>query len=69
MGGALVVGLARTILIVMQEGQIMDSIIYSMAGMLEALPRQITAVGMFIINSVINFFIPSGSGQASCKCL
>ncbi|WP_025640780.1 YfcC family protein [Schnuerera ultunensis] len=63
--GALVVGLARTILIVMQEGQIMDSIIYSMAGMLEALPRQITAVGMFIINSVINFFIPSGSGQAS----
>jgi len=63
--GALVVGLARTILVVMQQGQIMDSIIYSLAGILEALPRQITAVGMFLVNSVINFFIPSGSGQVS----
>jgi len=63
--GALVVGLARTILIVMQQGQIMDSIIHSLASILEALPRQITAVGMFLVNSVINFFIPSGSGQVS----
>lgn len=63
--GALVVGIARAILITLQEGQIMDSIIYFLSGLLESLPRQITAVGMFIVNSVINFFIPSGSGQAA----
>lgn len=63
--GALVVGVARAILVVLEQGQIMDSIIYSLASVLESLPRQITAVGMFIVNSVINFFIPSGSGQAA----
>lgn len=63
--GALVVGIARAILLVMQDGQIMDSIVYSLAGVLERLPRQVTSVGMFLVNSVINFFIPSGSGQAA----
>lgn len=63
--GALVVGLARTILVVMQQGQIMDSIIYFIAMGLERLPVQLTAIGMFIANSLINFFIPSGSGQAA----
>lgn len=63
--GALVVGLARTILVVMEQGQIMDSIIYLLAKSIESLPVQITSVGMFLVNSVINFFIPSGSGQAA----
>lgn len=63
--GALVVGIARTILIVLQEGIILDSIIYFISRGLESLPTQITAIGMFIANSVINFFIPSGSGQAA----
>lgn len=63
--GALVVGVARTILIVLQQGVILDSIIYFIAKALESLPTQITAMGMFIANSVINFFIPSGSGQAA----
>ena len=63
--GALVVGVARTILIVLQQGVILDSIIYFIAKALETLPTQVTAIGMFIANSVINFFIPSGSGQAA----
>lgn len=63
--GALVVGLARTILVILQEGIILDSIIYYLANGLASLPRQITAVGMFLVNSGINFFIPSGSGQAA----
>lgn len=63
--GALVIGLARTILVVMQEGQIMDSIIYMLSVPLKQLPSQVTSVGMFVVNSIINFFIPSGSGQAA----
>lgn len=63
--GALVVGISRVILVVMEQGQIMDSIIHGLALSVSWLPNQITAVGMFVVNSIINFFIPSGSGQIS----
>lgn len=63
--GALVVGIARTILVVMEQGQIMDTVIYGLASGVQSLPVQITSVGMFFVQSVINFFIPSGSGQAA----
>lgn len=63
--GALVVGIARTILIVLQDGLILDSIIYYLASLIQGLPKALAAVGMFIIQSLINFVIPSGSGQAA----
>lgn len=63
--GALVVGIARTILIVLQDGLILDSIIYYLASLISGLPKALAAVGMFIIQSLINFVIPSGSGQAA----
>lgn len=63
--GALVVGIARTILIVLQDGLILDSIIHSLASLISGLPKALAAVGMFIIQSLINFIIPSGSGQAA----
>lgn len=63
--GALVVGLARTILVVLQDGLILDSIIYFLASIISGLPKSIAAVGMFLVQSLINFAIPSGSGQAS----
>lgn len=63
--GALVVGIARSILVVMQEGQIIDSIIHWLANLVSALPGGLAATGMFWVQSIINFFIPSGSGQAA----
>ncbi len=63
--GALVVGIARTILIVLQDGIILDSIIYGLASVISGLPKTLSAVGMFIVQSLINFVIPSGSGQAA----
>ena len=63
--GALVVGIARAILIVMTNGQIVDTVISAMANLVSMLPGAITAVGMFLVQLVINFFIPSGSGQAA----
>lgn len=63
--GALVVGLARGILIVMKDGLIIDTIIHSLASMISALPTTVSAVGMYAVQIVINFFIPSGSGQAA----
>lgn len=63
--GALVVGISRGILVVMQDGQIIDTIIHSLASLVGSLPGGIAAMAMFLVQSVINFFIPSGSGQAA----
>ncbi len=63
--GALVVGVARGILVVLQDGQIIDTMIYSLSGLIKTLPSSITSIGMFITQVIINFFIPSGSGQAA----
>lgn len=63
--GALVTGFARAILIVMQEGKIVDTIIYYLSSLLNGLPELIAANGMLVMHTIINFFIPSGSGQAA----
>jgi uncharacterized ion transporter superfamily protein YfcC len=61
---ALIVGFARTIAIVLEDGQIIDTIVFSIAGLLEGLPPDVAGIGMLVVQSLCNFFIPSGSGQA-----
>ncbi|MCC8178637.1 MAG: TIGR00366 family protein [Cloacibacillus sp.] len=63
--GALVIGFARGILVVMQHGMILDTIVHSLSLVLQALPSSLTALGMFVVHIILNFFIPSGSGQAA----
>ena len=62
---SLIIGMGRGVLIIMQDGMIMDTIVYELAELLQALPSFLTAIGMLISNIVINFFVPSGSGQAT----
>lgn len=62
--GAIIVGFARAILVVLESGVIIDTIIHSMSSVLDNIPNFLTAIGMLIIQVIINFFIPSGSGQA-----
>ncbi len=62
--GAMAVGLARTIQVVMDQGHIADTIVYGISYPLKGLPAYITSVAMFMVQTIINFFIPSGSGQA-----
>ncbi|GAB3060463.1 YfcC family protein [Salinicoccus sesuvii] len=63
--GALIVGLARCILLILEDGSIIDTIIFSISVVLEGMPASVAAIGMFITQFIINFFIPSGSGQAA----
>jgi len=63
--GALVIGLSRGILIVMREGNIIDTVIYGLSQPLAAFPSWVAAEGMLFVQTLINFFIPSGSGQAA----
>lgn len=63
--GAFVVGIARAILLVMNAGNITDTIIYAFSQPLQALPAWLTAQGMLVVQTLLNFFISSGSGQAA----
>ncbi|WP_299620873.1 TIGR00366 family protein [uncultured Tenacibaculum sp.] len=62
--GAFMVGFATSIKVLMEMGNIGDTISYQLSTILEGLPLHASAVCMAISQSVINFFIPSGSGQA-----
>lgn len=62
--GAFMVGFANSIRVVMEMGNIGDTIANSLAMALSTLPTYASAVFMSIAQSVINLFIPSGSGQA-----
>ncbi|MGI3170357.1 YfcC family protein [Pseudooceanicola sp. C21-150M6] len=63
-GGALVIGLAASIKIMLDDGGIIDTIIYGLNATAQAVPLQLLAPVMSVIQGVINFFVPSGSGQA-----
>ncbi len=62
--GAFMVGFATSIKVLMEMGNIGDTISYELSSILQGLPLHIAAICMTISQSVINFFIPSGSGQA-----
>jgi len=63
--GALVVGLARGILVIMEGSLIIDTIVFGMASAISTLPKSISAVGMLLVQSFLNLIIPSGSGLAA----
>ncbi|MDT0621396.1 YfcC family protein [Croceitalea vernalis] len=62
--GTFMVGFATSIKVLMEMGNIGDTISYQLSTLLEGLPLYASAICMSISQSVINFFIPSGSGQA-----
>lgn len=63
-GTALLIGFARAIQVMLVDGQVLHTIVNALAMPLEALGGELSAVGMLVIQSALNFFIPSGSGQA-----
>lgn len=62
--GAMLVGIARAVAVVMEDGQILDTIVNTLGSTVNELPAVLGAGGMYFIQLIINFFIPSGSGQA-----
>ena len=61
---ALLVGFARTIEVVLSDGRVIDTIIIALANLLKNFGAEVSALGMLVVQTVCNFFIPSGSGQA-----
>jgi len=62
---ALVVGFARGVQVVLDDAQVLDTIVFYAANLLQNFSTYVAAIGMFTFQSFLNFFIPSGSGQAA----
>lgn len=63
--GAMIVAVARGVMIVLEVGCVSHTIVYAASSVLSHVPVSIAAIGMFFVQSFINLFIPSGSGQAA----
>ena len=61
---ALVVGIARGISVVLDEGMVIDTVLHHASSTLATLPKTAAAEGMLVFQTILNFFIPSASGQA-----
>jgi len=62
---AIIIGLSRSVLVIAEDGQIIDTILYGMSGLVADLPQSISVQAMFLTQGFINVFVPSGSGQAA----
>jgi uncharacterized ion transporter superfamily protein YfcC len=62
---ALIVGLARGTLVVLRDARVIDTITHAMAATLRGLPSTLSAVGIYVVQNVLHFIVPSGSGQAA----
>ena len=62
---AMMVGIARGVKMVLTEGGIIDTVVNALTVPLSHLPAAVSGVAMLIMQTILNFFIPSGSGQAA----
>ncbi|MBX2978275.1 MAG: YfcC family protein [Flavobacteriales bacterium] len=62
---AILIGLSKSVLIVMQDGKIVDTVLYNLSNSVAGLPAVVSAQVMLGVQFAINFFVPSGSGQAA----
>ncbi len=65
LSAAIVVGLAGGIIVILQEGMVIDTILYSLSSKMEGFGKIATIGIMYVIQTVINVVIPSGSAKAA----
>lgn len=61
---ALLVGFARGIGLMLEDGEVLHTIVHYLSLPLSMVGPELAAVGMLAVQSMLNLFIPSGSGQA-----
>lgn len=70
LGAAMCVGMAQGIIIVLggtdpTDGTVLNTILHGISQMMQGFPTMISAWLMYVLQSVLNFFVVSGSGQAA----
>lgn len=61
----MMIGLANAVVLMMTDAGIIDTIIYALSNLLVGLPSSVLASGMFVVQTLFNLLVPSGSGQAA----
>jgi uncharacterized ion transporter superfamily protein YfcC len=65
LSAALIIAFSRSILITLQDGKVIDTLLHSVALGMNGLPTYASVQIMLVVQGFINFFVPSGSGQAA----
>ncbi|SDB93248.1 YfcC family protein [Williamwhitmania taraxaci] len=65
MSAAMVVGLASAIVVVLEQGKIIDSLLYYAAGSMEGYGKLTSLLIMYIFYTLLNLIIASGSAKAA----
>ena len=65
LSAALVVGLAGGIIVILKDGKIIDTILYYVSQSMADLGKVGSITMMYLIQTFLNIFIPSGSGKAA----
>lgn len=63
-GGAMIVGVARGVQWILEQGGLIDPIIFHLSNLLKNLPPLGSAIGIFIVVCLLNGLIASGSAKA-----
>jgi uncharacterized ion transporter superfamily protein YfcC len=61
---SLLIGFARAIYVVLDEGQIVDTVVHGMFAPIAGLPATLSALGMMAVQGAIHLPVPSTSSQA-----
>ncbi len=62
---ALIVGLARGTLVVLRDANVLDTVTHALVATIRGWSTWLSALGIYAIQNLLNFFVPSGSGQAA----
>jgi len=61
---AMLIGFARAIFVVLDQGRIIDTVVQALVTPLEQLPVTLSALGMMAVQAAVHLPVPSVSGQA-----
>lgn len=64
LGASLVIGLGRSIMVLLTQGKVMDTIVYYMGTTLDGKSPLITLLLLYLFVTAFNFLVVSGSGKA-----
>ena len=65
LSAALIVGLAGGIIVILEDGKIIDTILYAVAESLQGAGRIGSTATMYVMQNLLNLIIPSGSAKAA----
>ena len=65
LAAALIIGISKSILIIAEDGRIIDTVLFSLASVVEDMPAALSVQVMFVTQGLLNIIVPSGSGQAA----